>query len=104
MTCEGKIYVGQIGVRFEIETWIEGCPVVDWSTATVTEIIVLRPDKVVVEFPATLDVDGHTLVYVTDSVDDLPLKGVYRLQAHVVGPGYDALGETANFTVYEAFK
>jgi hypothetical protein len=104
MSCEGKIYVGQVGVLFEVSTWIEGCPEVDWSTATLTELIVRMPNKEVVKFNATVDLDNHTLVYITTSDEDLPMKGNYLLQAHVVGTGYDALGETTAFTVYDLFK
>jgi hypothetical protein len=104
MTCEGKIYVGQIGVMFEVATWEEGCPEVDWSNATTTELILLLPNKDSVVFEAEIESDGHTLVYVTNSEEDLPIKGTYKLQAHVVGPGYDALGETTVFTVHDFFK
>lgn len=102
--CESKIYVGQIGVQFEIATWVEGCPPVDWNNATLTEIIVRRPDREVFNFPATVAADGHTLIYITESADDLPVRGNYLLQAHVVGPTYDALGETVMFTVFDVFK
>jgi hypothetical protein len=104
MTCEGRIYVGQIGVRLEVATWTEGCPEVDWSNAETLELIVMMPNKEVVVLPASLESDGYTLVYITEYEDDLPLKGTYKLQAHVAGPGYDALGTTTSFTVYDVFK
>jgi hypothetical protein len=104
MSCEGKIYVGQVGVMFEVSTWVDGCPTVDWSSATTTELVVLLPNKTTVVFDADVNSDGHTLVYVTDSEEDLPVKGTYKMQAHVAGDGYDALGETATFIVYDQFK
>jgi len=104
MSCEGKIYVGQVGVMFEVSTWVEGCPEVDWSSAATTEFVVMLPDKTTVTFDADVNSDGSTLTYVTTSENDLPMRGTYKLQAHVVGSGYDALGETATFTVYESFR
>lgn len=102
MSCEGKVYVGQIGVLLEVETQGVGCPVVDWADATLTEIIVRKPDGTVVEFPAS--VVGSKLLYLTTTALDLDLVGTYRLQAHVVGPAYDALGETVTFKISEVFK
>lgn len=104
MSCEGKIYVGQLGVSIEADT--QGtdpdCPVVNWSDATTLEIILRLPDKTEVKLPATLD--GSLLKYLTDDVADLPQSGKYLVQAHVVGPGYDALGETASFKVYDKWR
>lgn len=102
MSCDGKIYVGQIGVLIEVETQQPDCPAVDWSDATTLEIRCKLPDGLIVNFPAALN--GTKLQYVTLTATDLPLKGKYLVQAHVVGPLYDALGETTNFTIYEAWK
>jgi len=103
MTCNGKIYVGQVGVMFEVSTWVQGCPPVDWSAATSTTLIVMLPDKRIKTFNATVSSDNQTLTYITTNASDLPLSGIYKLQAHVMGAGYDAYGETVNFTVYERF-
>jgi len=102
MTCEGKIYVGQIGVMLEVETQKEGCEPVDWFDATVLKIKVRRPDRTESEFPASLN--DTKLQYITTLASDLPMKGRYLIQAHVAGPGYDALGETDEFTVYDRWK
>lgn len=104
MSCEGKIYVGQIGVLLEVDT--QGtdpdCPPVDWIDATTLEIIMQLPDKTAITLPATLS--GTKLQHLTDEATDLPQAGTYKIQAHVVGPTYDALGETAKFKVYEPWK
>jgi hypothetical protein len=104
MSCEGKIYIGQIGVLLEVDTQgtAPDCPPVDWADATDMTIKVRLPDRTETEFPATLS--GTKLQYITTSADDLPIKGRYLLQAHVAGPGYDALGETDEFTVYDRWK
>ena len=102
MSCEGRVYVGQIGVMIEVETQREGCPVVDWSDATTLEILCRLPDRTQKTFTATLV--GTTLRYITDSANDLPQRGAYAVQAHVVGPGYDALGETDSFRVYDKWQ
>jgi hypothetical protein len=102
VSCEGKIYIGQIGVLLEVETQGTDCPPVDWSDATAMEIKVRLPDRAETQFQATLS--GTKLQYITTSADDLPQRGRYLLQAHVAGPGYDALGETDEFTVYDRWK
>lgn len=101
---EGKIYVGQIGALLEVNTQgLEAdSPEVDWSSSTSTTIKCRLPDKSEVDFPATLD--GALLKFITTTADELPLAGTYSIQAHVVGPGYDALGETAKFRVYDKWK
>lgn len=102
MTEEGKIYVGQIGVLLSVETQREDAAPVDLTTATLTEIVCLLPDKSVSTFPAT--VNGTKLEYTTLLNTDLPLPKTYSIQSHIVGPGYDALGETDKFTVYDNWK
>jgi hypothetical protein len=104
MKCEGKIYAGQIGVKFEIATWMKGCPAVDWSGATTIELIFSMPDRSIKKVDAVLASDNHTLTFITTTKNDIPISGLYQVQAHVAGPGYDALGETAQFTVYGAFR
>lgn len=97
MTCEGKIYVGQIGVLFRVDTQGVGCPDVDWSSATVSQIICKRPDGEITEWDATIN--GSYFEYTTISENDLPLSGTYKIQTRVVGPSYEAYGETTYFQV-----
>lgn len=101
-TCEGKVYVGQIGVLLEVETQGEDCPAVDWDNANLMEIICLLPDKTEKIFPAVLS--GTKLQYITLTAEDLPLPKTYSIQAHIVGSGYNVLGETDKFTVYDKWK
>lgn len=102
MSCEGKIYVGQVGVLFEAETQGADCPIVDWADATTLEIVVLQPDGQIVTWPAGLS--GTILTFLTTTANDIPLAGKYKIQGHVAGPGYDALGETAEIKVWDKFK
>lgn len=103
MTCEeGKVYVGQIGVLFEAETQKPNCPPVDWSDATLTEIIFLLPGNIVKKFNAT--VFETKLEFITTQATDLPVAGKYKWQAHIVGPGYDVLGETVETRIWAPFK
>jgi hypothetical protein len=103
MSCRGKVYAGQIGVLIEVDTQAAGCDPVDWSDATLLELVVQHPDgETEAAFSATLD--GSLLRFVTTLETDLPIAGTYLLQSHIVGPTYDALGETARFIVYEKWK
>lgn len=104
MGCEGKIYVEQIGVLLKVDTQgtAPDCPVVDWEDASYLGLVIRQPDKTEVAVPATLV--GSVLQYTTTTKNDLPLPGNYQIQAHVIGPTYDALGETARFRVYDRWK
>lgn len=97
-----KIYVGQVGVRILLETQIPGEPNVDWSSADTVEVKCKRPDDTKVNWVMSL-VTPTLLEYITGTVDDLPIPGTYKLQAHVVGPGYNALGATVDFQVHAPF-
>ena len=88
----GKIFEGQIGARIELETFD------DLSGATLTEINYKKPGGAKGIWPAT--VDGTKLFFVTTVATDLDKRGLYQLQAHASGPGFDALGETAEVQVY----
>lgn len=98
----GKIYVGQIGVQFVVDTQGTG-PVVDWTAASSRKILMQIPSGTVKEFTGTLS-GTKDLTYTTIDAADLPEAGVYRLQAEVIGTGYNARGETALFEVFEVFK
>lgn len=88
----GKIYEGQIGVRIELETSS------DLSGATLTEIKYKKSGGGKGSWAAL--VDGTKIYYVTTSADDLDKRGVLQVQAHVSGPGFDLLGETAEVQIH----
>ncbi len=87
----GKIYEDQIGVRLELETSS------DLSGVTTAEIKYKKPDGTKGVWSAT--VDGSKLYYITEA-GDLDKRGVLQVQAHVVGTGFDLLGETAEVQIH----
>jgi len=93
----GKVYVGQVGVRIEVETGG------DLSEATTTDILYRTPSHVPGTWTGT--VEGTKLVYTTTSAEDLPVKGTYVLQAKVAGVGFSLLGETsAELVIYAPWQ
>lgn len=98
-----KIYVGDIGVIFRVNTGI------DLTTATKTTLKVKLPDETAVEWTASIygEKTNGVLEYKSTS-GDLSMVGTYRLQAYVElgtgGTDGKFFGETATFTVYNAYK
>lgn len=90
-----KIYVGDTGTLVQVET---GQPL---QTATVTALVVRKPDGTVVEWAGTAQ--GSKIVY-PSVVSTFDAAGVWRLQARVVMPSGAWLGATAEFKVFAAFK
>ncbi len=87
----GQIFEGQKGVRIELETFD------DLSGATLTEIKFKKPGGEKGIWPGA--VDGTKIFFLTTVETELDKRGMYQVQAHVSGPGFDALGETAEFKV-----
>lgn len=96
-TCDGvsKYYVGDIGTEIIVDTCV------DISTATVTNLLIRKPDGT-----------SHTwvgVIYNTQYIkyvvvaDDFDQTGEYRLQAYVEMPSWQGRGDTARFQVSEQF-
>lgn len=88
----GKLYEGQVGVKIELETSS------DLTAATLIEIKYKKPGAEKGVWPAT--VDGTKIYYTTATAGDLDKRGVLQVQAHVSGPGFDLLGETAEVQIH----
>lgn len=94
----GKIYVGQVGVSVELDTQDD---VAILAIATVLKIKFRRPDGVSGVWDAVRD--GSVLKYQTTAPSDLPVAGVWKLQAYGEGNGWKIRGETVDFTVRDLF-
>jgi hypothetical protein len=101
-----KHYINEIGLNILLDCGI------DVSSASVTKMEVSLPDGTRKEWAAnvwTLYGKSNYLLYTTiDS--DLVQIGLYKIQAYIKktdGSGniiWEALGETAMFTIYNRFK
>ena len=97
----GAIYIGQIGVKIELET------LDTMIGATVTEIKYKKPSGVTGSWTATQD--GTKLSYITaepvDSaaLDDLDESGTWYLQAYATGTDWSILGEAVTLDVLSVF-
>jgi len=92
-----KYYVGDVGTDIIVDT------LSDLSTATVTNLIVRKPDSPTPVVWAGTVVDTTKIKYTTLE-GDFNVEGRYYLQARVVMPGWSGLGETATFTLFTAFS
>jgi len=91
-----KIYVGDIGTIITLDTNET------ISDATTTDIEVKKGDGTITTWTGSLF--GTDYVTYTIIAGDLSCSGIYKVQAHVIMPEWDGLGETAEFRVYGAFE
>lgn len=91
-----KIYVGDVGTIITVDCGE------DISTATVNQLAVQKPDGTVVTWEASV-YNTNYLRY-TVQTDDLDQAGVYKVQSKITLPSWSGLGETDEFTVYEAYE
>jgi hypothetical protein len=91
-----KSYVNDIGTVILLDC---GTSIAD---ATVTNILVLKPDKIEYVWPGVIYNDKY-IKYVIVS-GDFNLRGKYLLQAYVETPAWQGRGETVELVVYEKFK
>lgn len=91
-----KIYVGDIGTEFIIDTGS------DLSTATITNILVEKPDKTITTWSGV--VDGLTSIKYLTVDGDMDQAGKYKCQVIVSLPGWSGSGETFTFQAYKQFK
>jgi hypothetical protein len=94
----GKIYVAQVGASIELDTQDE---IAILGTATTLKIKFRRPDGI----SGAWDVvrSGSVLKYQTTAPSDLPIAGVWKLQAYGEGNGWKIRGETVDFNVHGLF-
>jgi hypothetical protein len=97
-TLEHKYYVGDVGTLIYVST------LNDLTTATTTDLLVQKPRGAVVTWDADVDPTDDTRILYEVKVGDFDQAGEYKLQAYVVFPTGQWRGNTAKFTVLEAFK
>jgi len=90
-----RIYVGDIGTELSINCYS------DIAAATVSDLIVQKPNKEVVRW--TGSVTNTSYVSYTLQAGDVSLKGIYKAQAYIEIDGWSGLGKTFTFTVYAPF-
>jgi hypothetical protein len=98
--AQDEIHVGDIGTRFVVSISDGGVPV-SLTSATVKQIIFLKPDQTKLSKTAAFVTDGADgqLVYVSEN-GDLSLEGVWKIQARVVLPSGEWRSDVQTFTVY----
>jgi len=100
----GKIYVGDIGKKFKVDTQV------DCSTATLTEIHIKKPDGTNVTWTATVETNEDTgvdsiLTYTTTQASELDQVGLWKVIAYVeFGSTSHHYGEPDEFTVFSPFE
>ena len=96
-----EIHVGDIGTSFE-RTIKDGSTVVDVSGATTKEIKIKASGGSTKTFAASFKTDGidGVITYVTVA-DDLDVKGLWEIQAHVVLSSGDWNSDIGTFEVHE---
>ena len=87
----GKIYVNQVGVSVELKTGN------DLTRFTTVGIAYHKPDGTNGIWAGVKD--GTKIIYTT-TVDDLPIRGAYSIQALVSNATCSGLGETVVIDVY----
>lgn len=92
-----KIYKGDEGTVLEVDVGE------DISTATTTELKVLKPDGAPATWVGSVNGLVNTQIDYTIVNGDLDQAGKYRLQAYVVTVAWDGRGETVELMVYDEF-
>ena len=91
-----KIYVGDIGIIIILDTNET------ISDATTTDIEVKKGDGTMTTWTGSLSGTDSVEYMIVDG--DLSCAGIYKIQAHVVTPAWDCLGNTVEFQVYDVFE
>jgi hypothetical protein len=93
-----KLYQADEGTVFQVDVGT------DISAASTTDLKVRKPDGTLASWVGAANGSTNTQIDYTIVTDDLDQLGQYRLQAHVVTNSWTGRGETASFTVHEAFE
>ena len=91
-----RFYQGDVGTALIVDT----CN--DITTATVTNLLVQKPDLSMVTWVGT--VFETTKIRYTIQAGDFDQAGEYRLQSYVEMPSWVGRGDTAIFKVTKAFQ
>jgi hypothetical protein len=95
---EVKYYVGDIGTRLIVSTGN------NLTTATTWDLLVQKPSGAIDTWVGAIDGGDNTRIVYTIQNGDFDELGRYKLQAYVVFASGSWRGNTAYFTVSEAFK
>lgn len=98
-----KIYVGDTGTIFDLDTDPDGANAVDLTGYTLT-ILFRRPSGAVVTMAAALKPGSFSVVRYTTVAGDICESGTWSVQVRAVLAAQSWLGETASFVVYAAFN
>jgi hypothetical protein len=106
-----KYYVGDIGTEVRVDTWV------DLTDATVTNLLILKPNATEVTWAGTADDETaeelarregtvaltSVITYVTQA-GDFNVRGLYLVQAWIVTPDGQWRGDVASFEVSPPWK
>jgi hypothetical protein len=93
---DGKYYVGSIGTEILVDVCI------DITSATVTDLLVEKPDGTIATWGGT--VYEITKIRHVVEAGDFDQAGEYYVQAYVEMPGWSGYGTTTSFRVMAAFN
>jgi hypothetical protein len=88
-------FVGDIGTVITVDTGN------DLTAATTTDLKVRKPSGATTTWTGAVVNDNY--ISYTTVEDDFDEAGTYRLQSYVVSPSGTWFGDTATFTVLEAY-
>lgn len=96
------IQSGDVGTRMGVRVFSQGDPL-DISTATAKKIVLIKPDKTVVEYDATFTTDGSDgrMYYPTVS-GDIATVGTWYIRAWLSMPTWTGYTSKRPFTVASA--
>lgn len=94
---EDKRYVGEIGTEIIVDC---GRNVVG---AEIMEIHVKKPDGTTAIWPATPYASSKSSIRYITVADDFEQSGSYEIQARIKLAGWDGLGKTVQFEVFDKF-
>lgn len=75
----------------------------DVTNAEITELRVKRPDGTEVIWPAEKSTFNKNSIRYVTVTGDLTQSGLYEMQSRIKIAGFEGLGETAGFVVYDKF-
>jgi hypothetical protein len=93
MTINSGFHQGQIGAKIILDTLDDS----DLLESAIVKEIWYKNTSGSGKFSA--EVNGSTLSYTTTSTTDLPVSGIYQLQAHAEGTGWSIYGDIVSTQV-----
>lgn len=91
-----KCYKGDVGTEIQVDCGT------DITGAASCKLLIRKPDRSVVEWPAEV-YEAQYLRYIVEE-GDFDQAGIYLLQAIIGLNSWTGSGKTTTFTIYEKFK